>query len=148
MGALEDALPLKLSDRRKDVEGQPSGRGGGVDILGQRPEAAAAFLDRLHDVEKVAQRPGKAVVSGDHDDVPNAELIEEPVKLGAFPDGSGNLFRKDPLGTGGAQGVGLAVKVLVARGDAGIADNHFPIVPKTSQNVKAFGPGVLSRVSI
>lgn len=48
------------------MESQTTGRRGGVDILGQRPEAAAALLNCLHDIEKVTQRPRKPVILRHH----------------------------------------------------------------------------------
>lgn len=43
---------------------QPTGGRGGVDVLGQGPKTCALRLDRVHDVEKVTQGTGEAVILG------------------------------------------------------------------------------------
>jgi hypothetical protein len=67
------------------MEDESSGRRGGVDVFRERPETAAALLDGLDDVEKIAQGPRQAVVLGDDNHIPRAHLVEEPIKLGPFP---------------------------------------------------------------
>ena len=67
------------------MEDQATGGRGGVDVFGQRPKPAAALFDDFHNIEKITQRPGKAVVLGDDDHISRAELIEELAELGAFP---------------------------------------------------------------
>ena len=39
----------------------PSGRGGGVDVLGDRTEASTSLGDPLHDMQHVFQRAGQAI---------------------------------------------------------------------------------------
>ena len=63
------------------MKDQPPGWRGGVDVLGKDRNPAAA-LDRVHDVEKIAQGTGEAVVLGDGDHVTLAQLIEQAVQLG------------------------------------------------------------------
>lgn len=143
--AFADPFPLELGDRGEDVEDEPPGRGRGVDILSERPEARPACADRLDDLQQVAQGPGETVVLRHHDHVTGAKLIEQPPQLGPVADGTADLVREDLIRTGGRQGVGLGIEVLVIRGDAGIADDHVPIVPKTFQNPKQFWHGFLAR---
>ena len=91
------------------MEHQPPGGRGGVDVFGQRPEARAMRLDRVNDVEKVAQGTGKAVVLGNGDHVALAQLIEQAVQLGPAPRRAGDLVSEDPLGTRRLKGVELTV---------------------------------------
>lgn len=91
------------------MEHQPTGGRGGVDVLGQRPEARAPRLDRVHDVEKVAQGTGEAVILGDGDHVALAQLIKQAVQLGPAAGRAGDLVSKDPLGPRRLQGVELAI---------------------------------------
>jgi hypothetical protein len=129
------------------MEHQPTGGRGGVDVLGQRPEARALRLDRVHDIEKVAQGTGEAVILGDGDHVALAQLIEQAVQLGPAAGRAGDLVSEDLLGTRRLQGVELAVQVLVLCADAGISDDHAALVPKTSQNRKGFVMGFCPSLS-
>ena len=88
---------------------QPTGGRGGVDILGQRPEARAMPLDRVHDVEKVTQGTGKAIILRDGDHVALAQLIEQTVQLGPAAGRAGDLVSEDSLSTRRPQGVELAI---------------------------------------
>ncbi len=106
------------------MEHKPPGWRGGVDVLGQRPEACALRLDRVHDVEKVAKGTGEAVVLGDGDHVALAQLIEQAVQLRPAAGRAGDLVRKDLLGTRRLQGVQLPVQVLVFRANAGVSNDH------------------------
>ena len=115
---------------------QPPRRRGGVDVLGQRPEARALRLDGVHDIEKVAQGSGQAVVLGDGDHVALAQLIEQAVQFGPAARRAGDLVGEDPLGTRCLQGVELAVQVLVLCADAGVSDDHAALCqnpPKTAK---------------
>ena len=91
------------------MEHQPTCGRGGVDVLGQRPEARALRLDRVHNVKKITQGTGKAVVLGNSDHVALAQLIEQAVQLGPAAGRAGDLVSEDPLGTRRLQGVELAV---------------------------------------
>ena len=52
-GALDDQLALELIDRAEDVEGQPPGRGGGVDLLLEDDQAGAALAQLVGEREEV-----------------------------------------------------------------------------------------------
>lgn len=121
------------------MEDQPARRRGGVDVLGERAEASAARLDRLHDVEKVAQRAGEAVVLGDDDHVSGAELVEELIELRPRPGRAADLVGEDALRAGGREGVVLGFKLLVVGRDAGVSKYHPSSVPESSQNSNGFG---------
>jgi uncharacterized protein (DUF1778 family) len=115
---------------------QPTGGRSGVDVLGQRPETRALCLDRIHDVEKVAQGTGEAVVLGDGDHVALAQLIEQAVQLGPAAGRAGDLVSEDPLGTRRLKGVELAVQVLAVCADAGISDDHAALCQKPPKTAK------------
>jgi hypothetical protein len=106
---LRNPLALELGDGGEDMEHQPTGRRGGVDVLSQRLEARALRLDGVYNVEKVTQRTGQAIILGDGDHVALAQLIEQAVQLGPVSRGAGNLVREYPLGTRRLQRMELAV---------------------------------------
>jgi hypothetical protein len=107
--SLGNPLPLKLGDGRKHMKHQPTGGRGGVDVFGQRPEARAMGLDRVNYVEKVAQRPRKAVILGDSDHIALTQLIEQAVQLGPAAGRAGDLVSKYLLCARRLQGIELAV---------------------------------------
>ena len=55
-GPLDDPLPLKLSDRRKNVKHEPPRRGGRVDVLPEGPEPGATGLDQVYNLQEVRKR--------------------------------------------------------------------------------------------
>jgi hypothetical protein len=59
-GALDDQLTLELIDRAEDMEDQPPGRGGGVDLLAQDDQANAALAQLVGEREQVLERPHRA----------------------------------------------------------------------------------------
>ena len=91
------------------MEYQPTSGRGGVNVFGQRPEARALRLDRVHDIEKIAQRTGEAVILGDGDHVSLAQLIKQAVQLRPAAGRAGDLVSEYPLCTRRPQGVELAV---------------------------------------
>ena len=68
------------------MEDETTGRGRCVDVFGQGAEACAAFLDHFDDVEKIAQGSGQAVILGDDDHIPIAELVEKAIELRPFAE--------------------------------------------------------------
>ncbi len=56
LGSLTDAVPLALGQGPEDVEDQLAAAGGGVDLLGQAPEAAAPLMQVGARLEQVAER--------------------------------------------------------------------------------------------
>lgn len=118
------------------MKDQPTGWRGGVDVLGQGPETRALRLDRVHDVEKVAQGASEAIILGDGDHVALAQLIEKAVQLGPASRGAGDFVGEDPLGARRLQGVELAVEVLVFRADAGVSDDHATPCQKPPKTAK------------
>jgi hypothetical protein len=102
------------------VEHEPSGRGGSVDVLGQRPEPGPTFAHRLDNVEKVSQGAGESVVLRHHDHVAGPELLEQPVQLGPPADSAGDPVPEDALRPDSPQCVELGIEVLVVGGDAGV----------------------------
>src|SRR5438270_800386 len=64
-GALDDQLALELIDRAEDVEDQPPGRGGRVDLLLQDHQAGAALAQLVGERQEVLQRPHRAGQPGD-----------------------------------------------------------------------------------
>lgn len=118
------------------MEHKPTGGCGGVDILGKRPKARAMRLDRVHDVEKVTQGTGEAVVLGDGDNVALAQLIEQAVQLGPAARCAGDLVSEDPLCTSRLQGVELAVQALVFCTNAGISNDHVALCQKPPRTTK------------
>jgi hypothetical protein len=64
-GALDDQLALELIDRAEDVEGQPPGRRGRVDLLLKDDQADAALAQLVGEREQVLERPHRAGQAGD-----------------------------------------------------------------------------------
>jgi hypothetical protein len=56
-GALDDQLALELVDRAENMEDQPPGRRGGVDLLLQDDQADAALAQLVGERQEVLQRP-------------------------------------------------------------------------------------------
>ena len=118
------------------MEHQPTGGRGGVDVLRQRTEARAMRLDGIHDVEKVAQGPGEAVVLGYGDHVALTQLIEQAVQLGPAAGRAGDLVGEDSLGPRRLQGIELAVQILVLCANACISDDHAALCQKPPKTAK------------
>lgn len=95
------------------MKDEPAGRCRRVDVLGQRPEARATGLDRLHQVEQIPQRARETVILGDDHHVVRAKLIEHPAQFGSVPFRATDLVCKDAFCTGCCQGVGLSIEGLV-----------------------------------
>src|SRR5258707_288213 len=73
-GALDDELALELIDRAEDVEDQPPGRRGRVDLLPQDDQAYAALAQLVGEREQVLQRPHRAGQAGDDEHVAFAQV--------------------------------------------------------------------------
>lgn len=127
--ALRDPFALELSDGSEDVKDETAGRCRRVDILGQGPESCPACPYGFDDVEKVLQRPGKAIILGDYHHIALTELVDHLIELQAFALRSGDLFGVDALGTGALKSVDLSFKLLLVCRDAGISDNHAAMLP-------------------
>jgi hypothetical protein len=50
------AKPLELGEGQKDIQGQPSHAGGGVELLGDRHERDAAAVEDLDELGKIEER--------------------------------------------------------------------------------------------
>ena len=97
----------------------------GVDRLGDRAEAGADLVDSLHDMEHVFQRPRQTVELPDDDNIAFAQLVEHAVQLGPVPAPAGGGFLEYAAAAAGAEGLGLhGIALLVAFGDAGVAEQH------------------------
>lgn len=96
-GALRNPAALKMGDGCKDVKNQLTCRRGRVDVFSQGPETCPVFLDNLHNVEKVTQRTGKAVVFCHHHDITTAKLVQYAGKLGALGRRATHSFRENAL---------------------------------------------------
>ena len=82
-GALDDQLALELVDRAENMEDQPPGRGGGVDLLLQDDQADAALAQLVGERQEVLQRPHRPGQPGDEEYVACAQVGRGPVELGA-----------------------------------------------------------------
>ena len=82
-GALDDQLALELIDRAENMENQPPGRRGGVDLLLQDDQADAALAQLLGERQQVLQRPHRARQPGDDEHVALAQVGQRLVELGA-----------------------------------------------------------------
>ena len=103
------------------MEHQAPGRGGGVDVLGQGPEARARRLDSSDDPEKVLKRAAEAVVLGHDHNVAGAQLVDQPLEFWPGSARAGDLLGKDPPRARGLEGRELSVEVLVCDFDRYVA---------------------------
>jgi hypothetical protein len=62
-------LPLELGEGQQDIEGEPSHRGGGVELLGDRDKRHLVPVEQLDHAGEVHQRPCQTVDLVDHDNV-------------------------------------------------------------------------------
>lgn len=118
------------------MEYQASGGCRRVDVLGHGTEPGTTFADSLHDLQKVFEGPGQAVVLGDSHNVAVAELVQHPVQLGPRALRSANLVRKYLTRSRRRQGVGLGIQVLVVRTDSGVSDDHTALWQKPARTAK------------
>ena len=140
-GSFGDPLALELGDRGEDVEHQPPGRGGGVDVLGQGPEARACLPNPGDDPEKVLKRAAEAVVLGHDHNVAGAQLVDQPLEFWPGSARAGDLLGKDPPRARGLKGRQLSVEVLVLGRDTRIAEDH----AQTLHQPAGFRQGVAAR---
>ncbi len=106
-GTLDDELALELIDRAEDVEGQPPGGCGCIDLLLQDDQADAALAQLVGQREQVLERPHRAGQPGDDEKLNQArhELtgLQEQASI-AILDGSAGLIERldalDQLTTG------------------------------------------------
>src|SRR5271157_5438110 len=121
-GAFDDQLALELIDRAEDVEGQPAGRRGRVDLLLQDHQADAALAQLVGQREQVLERPHRAGQPGDDEDVAGAQVGQGLVELGAGGVLAGGGIGEDLLAPVGGQVIDLAVVVLAAGGHSRVPD--------------------------
>ncbi len=112
-GSLPDHGALELGERADHLHHHAAGRGGGVDVLGDRAEAGAGIGDSLHDVQHVFQRARQAVELPDNDDIALAQLVEHAVQLGPVPAPAGGGLLEQAAAPGGAKRLGLQGVVLL-----------------------------------
>ena len=79
------------------MKDQATGRCCRIDVFRQGPEARAARLDDLNNVEQVAQGARQAVVLCDDDDIPVAELVEQTIKLRPLAQRAADLVGENAL---------------------------------------------------
>src|SRR5271166_835417 len=113
-GALDDQLALELIDRAEDMEDQPPGRRGGVDVLLQDDQAGAALAQLVSEREQVLQGPHRAGQPGDDEHVAPAQVGQGPVELGAGGVLAGGGVGEDLAASVGGQVIHLAVVFLAA----------------------------------
>ena len=124
-GAFADHGALELRERADHLHHHAAGRGGGVDVLGDRPEAGAGLGDPLHDVQHVLERAGQAIELPDDDRVALAQVVEHAVQLGPVPAAARRGLLEDAPAAGGSERPGLqGVVLLVAFGHAGVAEQQ------------------------
>jgi hypothetical protein len=121
-GALPDEIALELGQRAEEVEHQPAALRGGVDALAEALEAHAPALEVADDVQQVAQGAAQPVELPDQERVAGAELVEHLRQLRSGRQGAAGGIHEDAVAAGGAQGVELEVRRLLARRDAGVAE--------------------------
>ena len=98
--ALGNDLAFKLREGQEDVQRQPPQRVGGVELLGDRHEAHATFVEHLDDSREVHERPAEPV-----------DLVDDhAVHLGGL-DIHQELLQRGPIHVA----AGVAAVVVVGR---------------------------------
>ena len=113
--ALGGDLALELGERQQHVEGQPSHRRGGVELLGHRDKRHAVPVEQLDQLGEVRQRTGQAVDLVDDDDVDlsGSDVGQQPLQGRAIGIAAGEativVFGPDhgPAGMSLALDIGL-----------------------------------------
>ena len=119
-GAFGDEVGEHLVHRGQDVEGEPPGRGGGVDALLEHDQVDPALLEQRGDLGEVTHRAGHPGQPGDHELVAAPEMIEAVAPLRSPGELAGGGVGPVPLAAGGTQRVELGVVPLRASGDPGV----------------------------
>ena len=84
-------LPLELGEGEKHVEGEPSHRGGGVELLGDGDERDLMAIEYLDDPGEVRQRPCQSIhlVDDDHVDLIVLDILKKPLESGTLHRAAG-----------------------------------------------------------
>jgi hypothetical protein len=128
-GALDDQLALEFIDRAENMEDQPPGRRGRVDLLLQDHQADAALAQLLGQREQLLQRPHRAGQPGDDEHVARAQVGQGPVELGTGGVLAGGGVGEDLVAPVGGQVIDLAVVVLAAGGHPRVPDLRHHAAP-------------------
>jgi len=133
-GPFPDELPFEVGQRAEDREDEAPAGGGGVDGLGQGPEAHSPALELVDRGEQVRQGPAEPVQPPDDEGVAGQQPLEELGQLGSVVAGAGGDVGPQPGAAGGDQRVVLERCVLRGRRDPGVAVSvrHAPTVPETT----------------
>ncbi len=73
-------FPLELGEGQKDIQGQPSHAGGGVELLGDRHERDAAAVEDIDELGKIGERARQPVdlIDDDHIDLACLDVGNQP----------------------------------------------------------------------
>jgi len=124
LGAFDDEVVLQLCDGGEHVEEQATAGDSGVDSLGECFQSDAAGFEVLGDVLEVSHGAAKPVEFDYCEGVTVTEIVQRVVEGGAFSEDSGGVSDEDFVAAGRGERVCLGVGVLVAGGDAGVADER------------------------
>src|SRR6266851_1541125 len=95
-----------------------------VHRFGETAKARFPLLNPLHNCEHIAQRAGQTIEFPDDQHVAFTELTQQLVELGPIPAAAGGLLAKDEFTAGSLERCDLGRGVLLAGGDASVADEH------------------------
>jgi hypothetical protein len=104
------------------VEDELAAGGGGVDRLLEAAEPNAMFSESGDGLDQMPQRAAEAVQFPDDEGVARAELVQDLVEDRAVGAGATGGLGEHPVAAGVLEGVDLELEVLVAGGDASIAE--------------------------
>lgn len=109
---LADQRTFELGHGSEHLEHELASRGSSVDGLGQRPDARAAPLQLLENLEQMAQRSRNTVELPDDEHITGLERLERGLKLGTVLD-RGELLLVDLADTVTLERVELKARFLV-----------------------------------
>ncbi len=110
--ALTQKLHLELPKGGEDVEDQPPGRAGGVDVLVQRPQADATCGQGVHRGQKLAHGSRQSVEPSDDQHITLAGKLQGGGKLRAIGMGAAHRLLEHPFAAGSMESVDLTVSGL------------------------------------
>jgi len=124
LGALADNIALKFGQRREQMKGELTVGGGGINLVFQTVERGPRALNRIDEINKIADRAGEAIQFPDDDKIAWTQLVEHLLQLNSFLGGPAAFFLINLFATERLQSVQLQSQVLILGADPRVANLH------------------------
>lgn len=143
-----DESPLKLGQQRHHVKHRASGRGLGVNRIGQTLKTEATLLQIMQDVQEVADTPSQPVELPHDERVAGLQRFQATGEAGALHGRAGDAVVSEGLmATGLLQRRKLQRGVLIVGADAGVAIFQSSNLKQTSGTCNPLKIGRFAAVS-